>query len=507
MKSITFFGKADRRSWLVVGCIGYSLFFCWMWILYFGNFAEIQAGIGLHNIALMRIVMLLALLASLPVIVAFSQRLAMSRGYRVSAGIAIALCPLAALTSFLFPCECGCESCGIACLCASSIAHLVAWGLSGVGYAFFMAHWSWFDSALVAVKRRSRLLIGIMIASAVEFLLTSLMVPVAMAVVSILISIASVILSLCALSMFAEKGGEAAYSPYCNSAMGGATDLRKMEGKISRKSLTLTFFSGVALGFCGYTTASILPDNTCDIVLSGCMIVAGGLLYLVSRDKGGFPPSRLMWLYVPFASYCLIPMCIFAGLPRAVLASALIAALTAYSFVDLDMMIADFGVHSSSLVGIAARGRTGNVVGLIVGWGIALVVGCTPDANGDVFRAVCLGVVLLLVTASTFVFRDSGFRSLPALIEYSSDDIRSMRCTSIAEKYGLTKRQREVFELLARGRTAPFICDKLSISESTAKTHIYNIYQKLGIHAQRDLMDLVDSWEIISDDVLHRGNK
>lgn len=501
------FEKADRRSWLVLGCVGYSLFFCWMWILYFGNFAEVQAGIGLQNIALMRIVMLVALLVLLPVIAALEKHLATLRGYRVSAAAAAILCPLAALTSFLFPCECGCESCGISCLCTSSIAHLVAWGLSGVGYAFFMAHWSWFDTALTTVKCRSQLLIGIMVASAAEFLLTSLMVPVAMAIVSILLSIASVVLSLCSHTAFVQKKGGFSNPRHDDVAAEQAADLQAIKGKISRKSLTLTFFSGVALGFCGYATADILSDNACDILLSGCMVLAGALLYLVARNKKGFPLSRLMWLYVPLASYCLIPMCIFNGAIRAVFASILIAALTAYSFVDLDMMIADFGAKSSSIIGIAARGRIGNIVGLIVGWSVALAVGCMPDANGDVFRAACLGVVLVLVAASAFVFRDSGFQRLPALIEYSTDDIQSIRCASIAEKYGLTKRQREVFELLARGRTAPSICDRLNISESTAKTHIYNIYQKLDIHTQRDLMDMVDSWEFVSDDVLNKESR
>ena len=37
------------------------------------------------------------------------------------------------------------------------------------------------------------------------------------------------------------------------------------------------------------------------------------------------------------------------------------------------------------------------------------------------------------------------------------------------------------------------IQDKLFISESTAKTHIYNIYQKVGIHTQRELMELLDA--------------
>ena len=45
----------------------------------------------------------------------------------------------------------------------------------------------------------------------------------------------------------------------------------------------------------------------------------------------------------------------------------------------------------------------------------------------------------------------------------------------------LTPREREVFELLVRGRSNPEICQRLVISEATAKTHVARILQKLGL--------------------------
>jgi DNA-binding NarL/FixJ family response regulator len=52
----------------------------------------------------------------------------------------------------------------------------------------------------------------------------------------------------------------------------------------------------------------------------------------------------------------------------------------------------------------------------------------------------------------------------------------------------LTPREREVLDLLAAGLSNPEICDRLFISDATAKTHVARILQKLGL---RDRVQVV----------------
>ena len=45
----------------------------------------------------------------------------------------------------------------------------------------------------------------------------------------------------------------------------------------------------------------------------------------------------------------------------------------------------------------------------------------------------------------------------------------------------LTRREREVFELLIKNLTTKEIAEKLKISEKTVRNHISNVMQKLGV--------------------------
>lgn len=76
------------------------------------------------------------------------------------------------------------------------------------------------------------------------------------------------------------------------------------------------------------------------------------------------------------------------------------------------------------------------------------------------------------------------------------DDGRDARYVSVAVEYGLTPRETEVFALLAQGRTVGIIREKLVISLNTARFHTKNIYAKLGVHSQQELIDLAESYEI-----------
>ena len=65
----------------------------------------------------------------------------------------------------------------------------------------------------------------------------------------------------------------------------------------------------------------------------------------------------------------------------------------------------------------------------------------------------------------------------------------------IAESYGLSPRETEVFVLLAQGRNRTYIQNTLFLAEGTVKTHTSRIYQKLGVSNRQDMITLVQEFD------------
>lgn len=63
-------------------------------------------------------------------------------------------------------------------------------------------------------------------------------------------------------------------------------------------------------------------------------------------------------------------------------------------------------------------------------------------------------------------------------------------CARIAEEHSLTAREQEILLYLAEGHSGAYIADVLFISPNTARTHIHNIYRKLGVSSREDVLQL-----------------
>lgn len=71
----------------------------------------------------------------------------------------------------------------------------------------------------------------------------------------------------------------------------------------------------------------------------------------------------------------------------------------------------------------------------------------------------------------------------------------AVQCEMIAEDRKLSPREKEIFMLLAQGRTRNYISEELVLSINTVKTHIAHIYSKLEVADRQEMMSLIWSYD------------
>lgn len=138
---------------------------------------------------------------------------------------------------------------------------------------------------------------------------------------------------------------------------------------------------------------------------------------------------------------------------------------------------------------------------------IGMQVVSAVQESGSTLAVVSLVVVYLLLMAGIFSFDRSGGGAREAHVESekSSPTAEGEQEVAVspaqgegavlqewAERYRLSARESEVFELLAKGRNRVYISKALFISDNTTRTHMKNIYRKLGVHSQQELIDLLE---------------
>lgn len=113
---------------------------------------------------------------------------------------------------------------------------------------------------------------------------------------------------------------------------------------------------------------------------------------------------------------------------------------------------------------------------------VGLVVLTMHSGDEQIFAAMEAG-------ASGFVGKDAPSKEVVRAARHAAVSPRSFVCAGLveamlrrtsAESTRLTDREQEVLVLLAEGLAAAEVGEKLYMSESTAKSHIARIYQKLG---------------------------
>lgn len=156
-------------------------------------------------------------------------------------------------------------------------------------------------------------------------------------------------------------------------------------------------------------------------------------------------------------------------------AGSVAQALTAYETLRPDVVITDLQLPDGTGIDLIRAIRRQST-------GTGLVMLTMYSGDEQLFAAMDAG-------ASAFVGKDTPAGEVVKAAAHAAVSPRTFLCSDLAGVMmrrsspatpRLTKREQEVLGLLADGLGTAAISGRLFMSESTAKTHIARIYQKLG---------------------------
>lgn len=286
-------------------------------------------------------------------------------------------------------------------------------------------------------------------------------------------------------------------------------------------------FSPIALFTTGVTgflwtgmVSSLFICNTNEIhrfELFGICLLATTAIMLFDRMTGKhLGEDFLLKIFSLFVFFFLIVLPQTTGQARVIVACLSVVLFTCDVIVNLLAIaeVARFNQISPAL----SFGKSLFYFFVGAALGVFVFLGVFPSLNQSTIIAVSDSIFFFILIVNIFVFKNNfpgdaedATVIVTTLPSPSREDAESdspitsqksdwkQRVSFIADKYHLTSRQTEVFNMLLKGRNAQFIADDFVISYSTAKAHIHNIYTKLGVHSQQELISMVENVTLPSD--------
>lgn len=158
------------------------------------------------------------------------------------------------------------------------------------------------------------------------------------------------------------------------------------------------------------------------------------------------------------------------------------------------IVLSAYSEASGPRVFAALRGcwAFGGLLGIILGRVGASVI----LQNQTAALAMSLAAILLITSCYLFIFNEKIMSTLTRFFPEKTPGRFQRKCEEVARLYKLSPREAEVMGLLARGRNVEVIMDELTLSNATVCTHRQHIYQKIDVHSQQELIDVIEQTTI-----------
>lgn len=207
--------------------------------------------------------------------------------------------------------------------------------------------------------------------------------------------------------------------------------------------------------------------------------------------KRALPFQKMMRIAIPIALTAFLFLVGTEGRASSEALTLMTAGYTCFESVYLLLIIRACKTRDVDPVRWIALSRMVEVAGIVVGSVISwLLVGEALVDFGNPGSWIALSYAVLLVASLIASEKTAGDQTKKERLEDRSKTDSGVE--TVSAKYGLTRREKEVLAYLAKGRSLPYIAEKLYISQGTVKTHVQHIYKKLEVRNRSDMLDLME---------------
>lgn len=265
-------------------------------------------------------------------------------------------------------------------------------------------------------------------------------------------------------------------------------------------SSVFVFTYGFAMGIAGGISTQF--DNvlyiSCTLGLSA--LFSGVVVIWFSKIGVTLDRRRLMFC-LPIVSLCLFflsfSMQVFE-LIAIFLIAALVQTFNSFNTAYIGEGVVDnvFGAEHNLFL---SEKRIWDALGSVVGWALSTLVifFWHTTVSERLFFLSSLVITVAIAVAFLKTYETGDFIELADIPDEEKREDGAFlnweeACTTISQKYGLSPRESEIFVYLSKGRNRGFIAQEMFLSPNTVRSHTYNIYNKMGIHKQQQLISEVE---------------
>lgn len=235
-----------------------------------------------------------------------------------------------------------------------------------------------------------------------------------------------------------------------------------------------------------------------------CACITAAALTVVGPGARRAPIERLYRYCLPFAALGMLLILVGSALPAAgapagghALAGALVTGASIFLQALVVLKVTEATQETGVSPMLAFSVGQGVIGGVVFAGNVAgRLLSELPVDGGALLAIVCGAGVFVLFFLLVMMTDDMADRlertsgeSVPA--DAPRDDAAAL--AAFVVRLGLTPREADVCAYLVRGRSLPFIAERLYVTAGTVKTHVMHIYRKAGVSSKQELMDLYES--------------